>query len=139
VFEHYTPAHSGLDFGSGPGPVATVMLREAGYNIRPFDPFYEPDPDALRHPYDYIICCEVAEHFHHPADEFSRLRGMLRDGGCLLCKTWLWDETTNFRNWFYQNDPTHTFFYSAQTMAWIAQKFGFSRLEVNNRVISLWV
>ena len=44
-------------------------------------------PRRLSRSYDFITCTEVAEHFHHPAAEFARLRAMVRPGGWLAVMT----------------------------------------------------
>ena len=69
VLQHFKPTDSGLDFGAGPGPVITKLLNEQGYNPALYDPFYAPDPLVLEKKRDYIICCEVIEHFHHPINK----------------------------------------------------------------------
>lgn len=78
---------TGLDYGCGPGPALACMLREAGLQIRLFDPFFAPDPAALDDLYDFITCTETIEHFHHPAEEFARFDRMVRPGGWLAVMT----------------------------------------------------
>jgi hypothetical protein len=57
---------TGLDYGCGTGPVAAVQLQEQGYKVNLFDPFFENHPQNLQQQYDFIICCEVMEHFFDP-------------------------------------------------------------------------
>jgi 2-polyprenyl-3-methyl-5-hydroxy-6-metoxy-1,4-benzoquinol methylase len=46
-------------------------LEDDGYKIKQFDPFFHNDIAVLRRSYDYIVCCEVIEHFHSPSKEFE--------------------------------------------------------------------
>lgn len=139
IIVHFGPAHLGLDFGAGTGPVACKILQEAGYDIRPYDPFFHPYPALLALTYDYIICCEVIEHFFDPAREFERLKHLLKPQGCLYCKTHLYDDSINFLNWYYRKDPTHVFIYTAHTLHWIQARFGFKELKIAGRHVEFWV
>lgn len=130
---HFTPAHSGLDFGSGTGPVITQVLREQGYQIVTFDPFFDLQPDRLDASYHYIACCEVMEHFHDPHAELLALRERLEEGGQLVCMTYLYHEGIDFATWRYRRDPTHTFIYTQKSMEWIQRNLGFRSLEVDGR------
>ena len=56
-----------------PVPALAAMLTEAGHRMALYDPFFAPDPAPLA-VYDFVTCTEAAEHFHHPAAEFARLR-----------------------------------------------------------------
>ena len=53
------PGAEGLDYGSGPGPTLSVMLREQGFAVRDYDPFFAPGADALARTYDFITCTET--------------------------------------------------------------------------------
>lgn len=127
----------GLDFGAGTGPVTSEVLKEAGYEIRQYDPFFHNHPDLLEQRYDYIVCCEVIEHFHYPAREFALLRRLLNPGGVLYCMTHIYHDGIEFCNWYYQRDPTHVFFYRRETLEWIARHYAFAGIETNNRLITL--
>ncbi|MFN3462511.1 MAG: class I SAM-dependent methyltransferase [Terricaulis sp.] len=115
---------SGLDYGAGPGPVAAAMMREAGHNVRLYDPFFNPDQDALNGAYDFIIVSEAAEHFHNPADEFDVLAKMLHPGGWLGVMTSFLIDDEGFAAWRYRMDPTHVVFYRAETFGHIAAARG---------------
>ncbi len=137
ILSNYGPSHAGLDFGAGTGPVITHLLQEQGYAIQPYDPFFHPYSEHLTQTYDYIACCEVIEHFHHPAREFALLKKLLNPGGSLFCMTQLYLPEIKFETWYYKNDPTHVFFYQPETLEWIKNHFGFSRLQIQNRLICL--
>ena len=135
VLSNFKPNQIGLDFGSGTGPVVSKILQDEGYNIHQFDPFFSNKVELLNETYDYIICCEVVEHFHKPDVEFGKLKEMLNFNGALICMTNLYDEHINFKGWNYKNDPTHVFIYRQETIKFIADNFRFSNIKVNNRLI----
>ncbi|MFO7951376.1 MAG: class I SAM-dependent methyltransferase [Bacillota bacterium] len=138
IKEDYDHDHAGLDYGAGPGPVAAVLLEEEGFRkIERYDPFYWPDKKALQKKYDFIICCEVIEHLRFPSENFSLLRSLLLPGGSLYCMTVLYDDSLDFEQWYYKNDPTHVFFYHRKALEWIKEKYNFNKLNVINRLICL--
>ena len=118
------PGSRVLDYGCGPGPALAAMLGEAGHETRVYDPFFCPDRDALAQSYDAITCTEVAEHFHHPAEEFDRLDALLRPGGWLAVMTCFQTEDVSFADWHYRKDPTHVVFYREATFQMIAAQRG---------------
>jgi SAM-dependent methyltransferase len=134
IKKDFTPKHKGLDFGSGTGPVITKMLRDEGFSIAEYDPFFANNPEVLKEKYNYIACCEVIEHFHHPYKEFKKLYNLLLPGGKLYCKTDFFSERNNFDSWYYKNDPTHVFFFHPKTMEWISKNIGFSKFYIDGRM-----
>lgn len=137
VQEDYSPGQTGLDYGSGTGPVAAMLLRDAGYEITTYDPFFERKPAAFLRNYDFILSSEVVEHFHHPAKEFRLLREMLKPGGHLYCMTLRYSEEIDFESWHYAQDETHVIFYREKTAEWIQSAFNFSELKLKERLIIL--
>ncbi|MFO8022273.1 MAG: class I SAM-dependent methyltransferase [Perlabentimonas sp.] len=135
VLEKYSPHHVGLDFGSGTGPVITKMLEEKGYKVLQFDPFFHNTPEALTRKYDFIVSCEVIEHFYNPRKEFEQLQSMLNPGGELICMTDIYKDSINFEKWYYKDDPTHVFFYHPEAFEYIKERFGFRSVLVNNRLV----
>lgn len=135
ILEHFTPQHNGLDFGSGTGPVISKILMDNYFSVKQYDPYFANIPEVLQATYDYIACCEVIEHFHKPEKEFHLLKNLLKPGGALVCMTHLYDAVIPFKNWYYKNDPTHVFIYRKETMAYIAEKFGFKSFQIDNRRI----
>ena len=111
----------GLDFGSGPGPALIRMAYEDGFDVRPYDPYFEPDTVILESRYDFITCSETAEHFASPAAEFKLLYSLLEPGGLLGVMTSILPDWSQFPDWYYNRDPTHIAYYSDRTMCWIAK------------------
>ncbi len=126
----------GLDFGCGTGPVIASELIKSGYAVALYDPYFHPNKNVLRNKFDFIICCEVMEHFKNPFKEFLLLRSLLTDNGKLYCKTEMWNDALDFQNWHYKNDLTHVIFYNRETLEWIQSNLNFSRIEIlSNSII----
>jgi len=115
-------ARSGLDYGCGPGPALAFMLREMGHSVELYDPFFCDQESVLRKTYDFITCSEVVEHFHRPAEEFSRFDRMIRPGGVIGIMTGMLTDDIDFPGWHYRRDPTHVLFYTPQTMRYLASR-----------------
>ncbi len=139
VLSDFNTTHNGLDFGCGTGPVITKLLRDKNYTVHTFDPFFDNNPEVLKTTYDFIVCCEVIEHFHQPLKEFKLLKSLLKPKGKLYCMTDVHTDTINFDKWYYKDDPTHVIFYQKKTVAWIKNKLNFSKATVNNRLITFEV
>ncbi len=136
VQKNFSPENSiGLDFGAGTGPVITKVLRDKGFQLNLYDPFFIPDTTALQQKYDFIACCEVIEHFHHPLKEFKMLISLLKPNGKLFCMTDIYSESVDFSNWYYKNDPTHVIFYTEGSLQWIKEEIGFKELIIEKRLI----
>ncbi len=125
----------GLDFGAGPAPDAhpalCEILKNAGLECLPFDPFFFPEmPDG---PFDFIASSETFEHFRRPAEQLWKIHDNLKTGGLLAVMTAFWDKTLFMNNWHYRRDFTHLCFYRLETFAWIQENFGFSRLWTDYR------
>ena len=114
----------GLDFGCGPTAVLALLLEEAGFRMRRFDPFYAADRAVLEQTYDFIACSEAIEHFFHPAQEWELFLQLVKPGGWLGIMTLLREPDTDFVRWWYRNDFTHVAFYSRRTFEWLAQRDG---------------
>ncbi len=137
IKQSFTPEHIGLDFGAGTGPVITKLLRDEGFNIDLYDPYFYNNPEKLTERYDYIACCEVIEHFHNPEKEFRLLRSLLKRGGVLFCMTEVYSEDIDFAKWYYNNDSTHVFFYHAQAFNWIKSNLNYSDAIITKRLVTL--
>jgi 2-polyprenyl-3-methyl-5-hydroxy-6-metoxy-1,4-benzoquinol methylase len=135
VTKYFGPGHKGLDFGAGTGPVISALLHKKAYQIELYDPFFHNHPELLNRKYDYIVCCEVMEHFHKPAKEFELLANLLNAGGKLFCMTNIFEPGIDFGKWYYKNDKTHVFFYPQETLEYIRENNNFSTLEISNNLI----
>ncbi|HUF04098.1 MAG TPA: class I SAM-dependent methyltransferase [Aridibacter sp.] len=135
VRRSFSPEHRGLDFGCGEGPVIKHMLGKEGYSIELYDPFFAPDSEPLSRTYDYVICCEVIEHFFDPRTEFRRLDRLVNPVGKLVCMTELLRDGIEFSDWHYKNDSTHVFFLHTNTLGHILANTDFSDVEVEGRLI----
>ena len=135
VKKDYKPSHIGLDFGAGTGPVITSLLEKEGYKLNLYDPYFHNYPKNLNKKYDFIVCCEVIEHFYNPFEEFKLMSEILNSNGRLYCMTSLYDESINFEDWYYKNDETHVFFYHKKALEWICAKFEFAKVKISDRLI----
>jgi hypothetical protein len=138
ITENFSSKSLGLDFGSGTGQIIFYMLNQLGYQIMQFDPFFNFNEKYLDYQYDYIVTCEVAEHFHHPFAEFQKLRELLLPDSSLIISTSLFSEEIDFKNWYYHRDPTHVMFYQIKTFEWIKNALNFRTLtKLSNRLVVL--
>lgn len=137
VLRDFNKNATGLDFGAGTGPVISKVLRDHNYSIVTYDPFFCNKPEVLKEQYDYIVCCEVVEHFYRPDKEFELLKNLLKPGGKLYCMTHLYSDKVDFEKWYYKNDSTHVFFYRAETFKWIKEHFRFNNVFIDGRLIEL--
>lgn len=135
LIQKLQPGFHGLDYGCGPGPTVEKMMRERGFEINNYDPFFEPDRSVLDLAYDFIACTEAAEHFYHPLKEFDLLNRMLKPGGWLGVMTGLYTPSVSFSEWYYAKDPTHVSIYTSRTMSWIAARYGWKVFFPSENVI----
>ena len=124
LLERLAQHSHGLDYGCGPGPALAAMLTEAGHTMALYDPQFCNTPQVLQTTYDFVTCSEVAEHFHNPEAEFTRLDALLKPGGWLAVMTRFLEDDSGFERWHYRRDPTHVVFYKAATFTFIAQAHG---------------
>ncbi len=132
MLKHLVPRleqrNKGIDFGSGPGPTMSVMLKERGFPTLDYDPYFANWPERLCDRYHFITCSETVEHFRVPRREFNLFHRLILPGGWLGVMTGTPPPLRDFSRWWYRRDPTHVCFYYPETMRWIARLFGW-RLE----------
>lgn len=110
-----------LDYGSGPTPVLSEIVRSDGFPCAAYDPFFAPAPPEADAPYDAILACEVVEHFHRPLDAWRHIRSLLAPDGYLAVMTSPPPDAPDaFARWSYAGDFTHVAFYSRETLQRIA-------------------
>jgi hypothetical protein len=115
----------GLDFGSGPYPMMAELMAERGFPLELYDPLFAPRSrgELLSRPFDYVLCCETAEHFHRPFEEFTLMTELLAPDGFIALMTALRHPDSSIATWHYAQDETHVALYSEKTMYWIARRF----------------
>jgi len=139
----------GIDYGCGPEPTASGILREYGYEVTDYDPFFYPETLAFRgmadlassasalfevDRFDFVLCTEVIEHLRDPKGEFERMLELLKPGGYLVLMTEVWDESIPFASWNYLSDPTHITFYQPESFRWIATNYMLSMESCHRNV-----
>ena len=120
------PGCTGLDFGSGPEPVLSLLMAEQGFQIKNYDPLYANLPSLLEQTYDFVTCAETMEHFTQPRANWECLLGLVKHGGWLGIMTQFVTDRSRFPNWYYKRDVTHVCFYSRETIEWLAQRYALS-------------
>ena len=135
VMDSFSKEHKGLDFGCGEGPVISYMLKNMGYHLDLYDPYFRANDPVFSRKYDYIILSEVMEHFKQPEKEFKTLFSLLNPGGKIFCLTELLRDDIDFESWHYKNDETHLFFYHERSIEYIARRFGDPTFEIDGRLI----
>ncbi|WP_162056400.1 class I SAM-dependent methyltransferase [Pontibacter pamirensis] len=126
------PGMEGLDYGCGPVPTLSLLLKESGYEVDDYDPYFFPEFDEDKK-YDFIFATECFEHFFFPARDLQRLRNLLKENGLLIVMTERWKEVKDFKRWYYAKDLTHVAFYHMRTFDAICSKFGFERQFIDDR------
>ena len=124
VKEHVKAPAMGLDYGSGPEPALLRMLEKGGYDMHAYDLYYARDENSLNKRYDFVTCCEVAEHLKNPSETMKLLVGLLRPGGSLFIMTQAPKGPDHFKGWSYKNDMTHICFYRPESFEWVADRYG---------------
>lgn len=137
ILENHSKEELGLDYGCGTGPVISKKLLDKCYQVKLFDPYFYPDLDYLNHQYDYIFSCEVFEHFYEPKQELEKLLLLLKPNGKLYIMTHLYNDRTDFKNWYYRKDPTHVFIYTNKTIEFIVNYYNLKIEKLTDRLIIL--
>lgn len=132
---HNTPSR-GLDFGCGTGSPLPGILKEHGFEMNVYDPFFAQHQEVFSTTYDFITCTEVMEHLRDPAGEIAKLWTILNPGGRLYIMTQFRIPEHDFANWAYIRDLTHIAFYSRPTMKWLAD-FLSAGLSFRDRTVTL--
>lgn len=130
-----SPGMQGLDFGCGPVPTLSALLKQQGYNCDDYDPIFFPELKSKF--YDFIFATECFEHFFFPEKEIRKLNEILKPDGILIIMTETWNSIEEFSGWYYTNDITHIVFYHKDTFRFIAEKFGFKTHESKNQRVTI--
>ena len=132
---YLAPPARGLEFGCGPEPVLARLLERQGFSMSLYDPYFFPE--LPQEQFAFITCTEAVEHFYQPARSFNLMNELFQPGGLVFLLTLLHDQKTDFNSWYYRKDPTHVSFYSAQTMHWLAGRFGWTVRLCRERLVVL--
>jgi hypothetical protein len=126
----------GLDYGSGPGPTLSQLLKREGITCEDYDPIFGPDlPEGS---FDYIFSTEAFEHFHNPGKEMCQISEILKPGGLLAVMTMFRPCLSEFANWFYAKDYSHVTFFNQETFDYLCLQWHFEHLwDDGKRVILL--
>lgn len=139
VLPHVPEKAAVLDFGSGPEPVLSGLLREHGFQVSSYDPFFLPDTDYRLKLFDAVILLEVAEHLHDPLAVLRELKGVLAPRGCIIIHTRMIDGMSmkEFSSWWYKEDLTHVVFYSTESATALADALDMDFLQPSENLFLL--
>jgi hypothetical protein len=127
----------GLDFGSGPGPTLSIIMKEQGYDMEIYDYFYHNNPGVFRKSYDFITTTEVIEHLHHPYEEILKLWSSLNSRGVLGIMTAFRPSDDEFTKWYYKRDLTHVRFFTQNSFKWLADNLNAELIVPQSGVVIL--
>ena len=125
-----------LDFGSGPTPVLTELLKRRDLHVDYYDKFYQPQKVYENKSYDLITSTEVFEHLKDPQETLHMLSKHLNANGIISLMTLFHtNKEEDFFKWWYRRDPTHITFFTSKTISIMAKKCGLEVLKTDNRRI----
>jgi len=128
-----------LDFGSGPTPVFSELLKRRGLEVDIYDLFYAPKKVYEEKSYDLITSTEVFEHLSKPLEVLELLTKHLNSNGYIVLMTkFPPKEDDAFLNWWYRRDPTHISFFTPKSFEIMAEKVGLKLLKTINGNIALF-
>lgn len=128
-----------LDFGCGPGPTLSLLLKELGATTHNYDLHFFPDAQLIRNQkYDVVTSTEVVEHFTHPKENWQLLAELTADSGLLGIMTQFLKPETNYSSWWYKNDPTHVVFYRPETFDYLASTLNLEKIYTDNNSIVIF-
>lgn len=114
-----------LDFGSGPEPALSLLLRERGYKAQAYDRYFAHSRAWRRASWDAIVLHEVAEHLRSPREELGYLAARLEPGGILALRTrFAPEEERRFASWWYRRDSTHLGFFRPRSLEFASASLG---------------
>ena len=128
-----------LDFGSGPTPVFSELLKRRGLEVDIYDLFYAPKKVYETKSYDLITSTEVFEHLSKPLEILELLTKHLNHQGYIVLMTKFPPKDDEaFLNWWYRRDPTHISFFSPKSFEVMAEKVGLKLLKTINSNIAVF-
>lgn len=130
-----------LDFGSGPQPVLSDLLKTKGYPVFSYDPYFAPRwPEENEASFSLILLCEVLEHIHDPVKEFKRLRSIAAEGAILSLKTQFLPSlrSDDFKGWWYKEDTTHIRFFNPESLKVLGEISGWDLMNQDGKSLAVY-
>ena len=118
-----------LDYGSGPQPVLAELLKNKGFEVDIYDPFYAPNKPSKQ--YDLITSTEVFEHFNNPVAEIEKVVSHLKPQAILAIMTRFSPSLEDFKSWFYKDDSTHVSFFDLKTFSYLEKAYNFRTIHTD--------
>ncbi len=137
----FLPQHEfrSLDFGCGPGPTLSLLLKELGATTHNYDLHFFLDEKLISNQkYDVVTSTEVVEHFTDPKANWQLLANLTADSGLLGIMTQFLKPETNYSTWWYKNDPTHVVFYRPETFDYLASTLNLEKIYTDNNSIVIF-
>ncbi len=132
--EHKDDIKEVLEFGSGPGPVFSQLLKKLGLHVDIYDKYFSPEKVYEGKKYDLITSTEVIEHIEDPKGIFEFFAQHVKSGGYLALMTQFHtNDAEDFKKWWYKNDPTHICFFRPHTFEILAAQSGFEFLKHDSK------
>jgi len=121
-------------FFCGPEKTWKKLLKDKGYYVTTYDPFFDNNSDWLNKNFNAVTAIEVFEHLSNPAKELDLLSSLLSTGSLLVIRTMLHNNNWDiFQNWWYKEDPTHLSFYSETTINYICRTWKYKILQIKDQ------
>lgn len=119
-----------LDFGCGEAAAIEKLSQALGLSCRVFS--YDPHfyPEKPNEKFDGVLAIEVVEHFYDVQNAWAQMSAYLKPKGLLFVWTHMWDQQSDFSNWWYAKDPTHVVFYSKLTLEYLCREFGLKTIHL---------
>lgn len=137
-WEDLSAYKTSLDFGSGPTPVLSELIRRRGVNVDCYDKFYQPQKCFEGKTYDFITSTEVFEHLNDPKETLQLLAQHLQPNGVIALMTLFHtNDQAHFLTWWYRRDPTHITFFTPKTLEILADQCGLKLLKTDGRRIAV--
>lgn len=128
-----------LDFGSGPGPVLSELLKRRGLEVDIYDLYFSPQKVYEHKKYDLISSTEVFEHLGKPLEVLELLANHLNSNGYIALMTkFPPKDNQDFLAWWYRRDPTHISFFTPKSFEIMGEKLGLSVLKTINENIVIF-
>ena len=138
LYPYVNPPKRVLDFGCGPGPVLSELMKRKGYEVEVYDIFYAPQkPEGT---FDMVTSTEVFEHFINPSKDIELIVSFMKKGAYLSVMTQYHPkDDEKFAKWWYNREPSHISFYTEETFEYIASKYNLELVYNNGKNISVFI